>query len=176
MTDSAGTFLFNARESGVYQVLFGHFAQLSGPVDTVSTLDAVQRQYLLGLRTASAEQPFCDWEVELPVETIAGVGAPRYPAAERSAGIEGEVHLQFVVDTAGRVEAASAQVLYESAAVFTSAVLEALPRMRYRPAELGGVIVRQVVTMPFLFAMRRGRRGEQPLSSRKLGACERSFS
>ncbi len=53
------------------------------------------------------DQPFFDFQVEKPVAPIPGSGSPRYPEILLSAGVEGTVLAQFVVDTLGRVESGS---------------------------------------------------------------------
>lgn len=80
---------------------------------------------------------------------------PRYPPALRAAGIEGRVIVRFVVDTAGRVEEASIQVLDSSHPQFTDAVRTTLGRMRFEPARVGRSKVRQMVDLPFTFELSR---------------------
>jgi protein TonB len=80
---------------------------------------------------------------------------PRYPASLRGAGIEGRVVLQFVIDTLGRAEAEGVQVLESTHALFTEAVREVLPRVRFSPGEAGGRKVRTRVMMPFAFTIAR---------------------
>jgi len=80
---------------------------------------------------------------------------PRYPEMLRRGGVDGRVVVQFVVDTAGRVEPGSVRVVVSDHALFTDAVRAALPRLRFAPAEVGGRPVRQLVLMPFEFAIER---------------------
>jgi protein TonB len=89
--------------------------------------------------------------VERPVLALAGNRPPRYPEALRSAGIGGRVVARFVVDTAGRVEPASVRLLAASHPHFAAAVRDALPAMRFLPAEAAGRKVRQLVELPFEF-------------------------
>ena len=63
--------------------------------------------------------------------------------------------VQFVVDTAGRVETSTFKVLRQSHNEFEAAVRGALPKMRFLPAELKGRRVRQLVQQPFVFALAR---------------------
>ena len=61
---------------------------------------------------------------------------------------------QFVVDTTGRVETSVVQGHQQSThELFTTAVKNALPRMRFIPAEVGGKKVKQLVQQPFSFAI-----------------------
>lgn len=92
--------------------------------------------------------------VERHVVAMPGV-SPRYPQMLQQAGIEGEVTMRFVVDTLGRVEPGSAELLTSTHALFERAVRDALPRMRFVAAEAGGRKVRQLVEQPFSFAISR---------------------
>ena len=105
--------------------------------------------------TMNADLPYFDFQVEKPAAPIPGTGAPRYPATLRSAGIDGEVLTQFVVDTTGRVEIDSYKVIRKSHDLFDASVRAALPSMRFAPAEVGGRKVRQLVQQPFVFQLAR---------------------
>lgn len=76
---------------------------------------------------------------------------PRYPEALRQTGIDGRVVVQFTVDTAGRVEAASIRVLSSTHELFTRAVRDALVQFRFVPAQVGGRRVTALAEMPFEF-------------------------
>ena len=80
---------------------------------------------------------------------------PRYPEILKSAGVEGEVLASFEVDTTGRAVSSSFKVLKTSHELFASAVRNALPNMRFLPAEIGGKKVRQLVQQPFVFAIQK---------------------
>jgi TonB family protein len=80
--------------------------------------------------------------------------APRYPAELRAAGIQGSVFARFVVDTAGRVRMETVSVDASDHPRFAEAVIEALRRSRYTPAELRGRKVPQLVVQPFVFVLR----------------------
>ena len=86
---------------------------------------------------------------------VAGSAPPRYPEVLRSSGVEGKVIAQFVVDEQGRVEEGSLGFLRSDNRLFEDAVRVALVRMRFIPAEIGGVKVRQLVQMPFVFTLSR---------------------
>jgi TonB family protein len=79
---------------------------------------------------------------------------PRYPTMLRSAGIQGSVFARFVVDTTGRVRMETVSIDASDHALFSEAVIEALRRSRYTPAELRGRKVPQLVVQPFVFVMR----------------------
>jgi protein TonB len=78
---------------------------------------------------------------------------PRYPEVLRSAGVGGIVLIQFVVDTAGRVDIKSVRTLRSTHDPFTRAVLEVLPRLHFRPTEIDGRRVPALAEMPFEFVI-----------------------
>ena len=94
-------------------------------------------------------------QVEKPVSFISGSASPRYPEVLRVAGIEGRVIARFVVDEEGRVEEVGVMFSRSDNRLFDEAVRAALGRMRFMPAEIGGKKVRQLVEMPFVFALSR---------------------
>lgn len=92
-------------------------------------------------------------QVERIAELLPGTPPPRYPDALRASAIEGEVSMQFVIDTTGRVDPASVKVLASSHELFTESARAVLARLRFRPAEVGGRKVRMLVQQPFNFAL-----------------------
>jgi TonB family protein len=94
-------------------------------------------------------------EVERIVRPYVGNGGPSYPSALRSAGIEGDVLVRFVVDTLGRVEPRSVDIREATHALFGAAVREWLARTRYEPATVRGQPVRQLVEQRVGFSLRR---------------------
>ena len=80
---------------------------------------------------------------------------PRYPVALRQSGIDGRVLVRFVVDTTGRIEMASVQVLQSTHDLFTRAVRDALTGFRFKPAEAGRHRVPALAEMPFEFRITR---------------------
>jgi len=62
------------------------------------------------------------------------------------------VTCQFVVDTTGRVDMGTFEVVKASDPAYTASVKRVLPQMRYFPAEEGGHKVRQLVEQDFRFA------------------------
>ena len=63
--------------------------------------------------------------------------------------------VEFVVDTAGRVELSTARVARSNDPAFASSLLRALPMYRYEPARLGGIPVRQIATDQQAIVIRR---------------------
>jgi protein TonB len=100
-------------------------------------------------------QTYFEFQVEKPVSQVPGTGAPRYPDALRSSGVEGEVQAQFVVNEDGKAEVSTFKVLKATNDLFASAVRSALPNMRFYPAEVGGKKVKQLVQQSFQFRLDR---------------------
>ncbi|MGI8401375.1 MAG: TonB family protein [Gemmatimonadaceae bacterium] len=94
--------------------------------------------------------PYMEFQVERPVQKIGGE-APEYPSSLRESGVEGQVLAQFVVNESGRYEGGTLKILSSSNSAFTAAVKDALPRMRFSAAQIGGRKVQQLVQMPFQF-------------------------
>jgi protein TonB len=106
-------------------------------------------------KEAGAEHgPYMDFQVETVVEKIGG-DAPEYPSSLRDSGVEGEVLAQFVVGENGRYEGGTLKILKSSNPAFTAAVKDALPRMRFSAAQIGGKKVAQLVQMPFQFHLKK---------------------
>jgi protein TonB len=106
-----------------------------------------------GTLPVNTDQPYFEFQVEKQVQQIPGTGNLRYPDMLRSANVEGKVLAQFIVDADGRYEAGSFKVLESSHELFTQAVKNALPNMRFYPAEVGGKKVKQLVQQPFTFSL-----------------------
>lgn len=92
--------------------------------------------------------------VERAVEPHRGNGQPAYPARLRSASIEGDVLVQFVVDTSGRVELQSIEILRATHELFAESVRRWLAGTRYRAADIRGRPVRQLVQQQIGFTLR----------------------
>jgi protein TonB len=108
-----------------------------------------------GTAVVDPNQTYYEFQVEKPVQQIPGTGAPRYPDALRSSGVEGEVQAQFVVDENGKAETGTFKVLKATNDLFANAVRSALPNMRFYPAEVGGKHVKQLVQQSFQFKLDR---------------------
>ena len=106
-----------------------------------------------GTGPVTTDQPYFEFQVEKQVIQAPGSPTPRYPEMLKAGGVEGEVLAQFVVDTTGRAEPSTFKVLKTSHELFTVAVRNALPSMRFLPAEVGGRKVKQLVQQPFTFAI-----------------------
>src|SRR6476659_9362377 len=106
-----------------------------------------------GRAVVQSDQPYFEVQVEKPVVPAPGSAQPRYPDMLRQAGVEGEVLAQFVVDTTGKAEPNSLKILKSSHDMFVQSVKNALPQMKFIPAEVGGRKVKQLVQQPFSFSI-----------------------
>ena len=79
---------------------------------------------------------------------------PRYPESLRRAGVEGDVVAKFEVDTTGRVDPRSVEILRSTHDAFTAAVRESLAKLRFAPAATGERKVRALAVMPFHFTLK----------------------
>lgn len=77
--------------------------------------------------------------------------APRYPTLLEAAGIEGKVSVEFVIDTLGRVEAASIRILHSTHEAFESSARTAIAAAVFRPARLSTHPVRQLTRQSIRF-------------------------
>jgi protein TonB len=102
---------------------------------------------------ANDNNTYFEFQVEKPVMQAPNSPTPQYPDILRQAGVEGEALVSFVVDTTGRADPASFKVIRTTHELFATAVKNALPRMRFIPAEVGDKKVRQLVQQPFSFAI-----------------------
>jgi TonB family protein len=87
-------------------------------------------------------------------QPLPGTLVLRYPEVLRQRWESGEVWMSFVVQPDGTPDTASFQVLLSDDRTFATAVIEALRRARYRPAEVGGVPIAAHVHQRFVFRIR----------------------
>jgi len=95
------------------------------------------------------------YQVDKPAKPVPANAQPEYPELLRGGNAGGEVVAAFIVDTLGVPEVASLKILKSTGPMFSAAVRDALPRMRFIPAEKGGAKVRQLVQQPFVFSIAR---------------------
>jgi TonB family protein len=96
---------------------------------------------------------YVDAEVDREVQRDPTSAAPQYPPFLMENHIEGSLTVEFVVDTTGSADSTSLRVVHSSHPAFEQSLREALPHMRFVPAELGGRLVRQWVRQEFRFLM-----------------------
>ena len=154
-TDTTGAFYLDVPRPGTYRLAFtvGSVRLLSNPI--VVKDDNAQREFLIDTQP---DRPYFEFQVEQQIAARPDQEAPRYPDALRNAGIQGEVLVQFVVDTLGSAEMSTFKVLRSTHPDFTYAVRSAVASMRFYPAEIGHRKVRQLAQMPFHFCLNGGAR------------------
>jgi len=94
-------------------------------------------------------------EVDSAVKRYEWSAAPDYPIAMLQRNIEGAAFVVYVVDTLGIADTTSFKVVRATHDEFVEAVRTAMPKMRFRPAILGGSKVRQLVQQNFAFKIQR---------------------
>jgi beta-lactamase regulating signal transducer with metallopeptidase domain len=93
-----------------------------------------------------------DLEGARPAMQAPNSPSPHYPDILRSAGVEGEVWVAFVIDTTGAAIPGTLKIMRSTHALFANAVKLALPNMRFQPAELRtGRKVKELVEQHFVF-------------------------
>ena len=122
---------------------------------TVVHPDAPLRGGPGALGFAARDTVYTERAVDKPALQISGVGVPEYPDLLRAAGVDGTVLASFVVDTIGRAEVGTLRIRSASRPEFAESVRRALPHMRFLAAEAEGRRVRQLVELPFVFAIRK---------------------
>ncbi|HET7585966.1 MAG TPA: energy transducer TonB [Gemmatimonadaceae bacterium] len=104
-----------------------------------------------GTGPVNPNQTYFDFQVEKVAGAKPGNPAPHFPDVLRSGGMGGEVMIQVAVDTSGRADMSTFQVLKTSNELLTREVKKVLPAWRFFPAEIGGRKVRMYVRIPFNF-------------------------
>jgi hypothetical protein len=90
-------------------------------------------------------------DVDTAVVRSSNSAAPAYPLKLLQAHVMGSVAAQYVVDTTGFADTASFTVISATNPEFVTAVRDALPYMRFQPAKIGKLKVRQLVEQQFSF-------------------------
>jgi periplasmic protein TonB len=78
-----------------------------------------------------------------------------YPHSLKASGLEGSVHVQFVVTAEGRVDLSTVQVMSSAHSLFTDATLQALKDFRFTPARKGNYNVRMLTVLPIEWKLQR---------------------
>ncbi|HZI27350.1 MAG TPA: M56 family metallopeptidase [Gemmatimonadaceae bacterium] len=107
----------------------------------------------LGTREVPAEPSTGQYEEVVAPTLVPGSRTPKYPEILREAGVEGQVLVSFDIDETGKADIATLKVIKATHELFATAVREALPAMRFRPAERDGRKVKLTVQEPFTFTL-----------------------
>ncbi len=94
-----------------------------------------------------------EWRGNDAYMNLIKTATPRYPEALRQAGLDGRVLIRFTVDTLGRIEPSSVQVVSETHPLFSRAVRDVVSQFRFRAAESNGKKVPALAEMPFEFSI-----------------------
>jgi protein TonB len=102
----------------------------------------------------TGDQVYAEAVVEEKPEMLSGP-QPEYPQLLRTAGIEGQVLVQVVIDTMGRAEPNSLKIIRSPNPGFDQAVKSAVMRALFRPARVHGRAVRVLVAIPYNFTLKK---------------------
>lgn len=127
----------------------------TGPVSPTAGDTANSTQLKIDLPTLLGDSVLTEIEVDSAVKRFEWSSAPDYPIEMLQHNIEGSAFVIYVVDTSGVADTTSFKIVDATHPAFAQAVREAMPKMRFRPAVLGGVKVRQLVQQRFAFRIER---------------------
>ena len=149
-TDSLGTFYLTAPAPGTYTLRLARGAgpeHVGGAVVLADAEAFHQAEYAIEVRT---DAPFLDFQVDSVAAPLGSV-PPRYPVRLLDERVGGHAVVQYVVDANGRVERGSVRDVESTHPDFAAAIPDALRRMRFRAARMGGRPVRQLVQERYAF-------------------------
>ncbi len=160
-TYDRGLFQIMAPGPGVYQLEFGpaNHRATRGPVDTLAADTRREREYALPITSAGADVPYMESQVQERATAPAPSRGGRMPEALRELG-DGryEVVTEFVVDAEGRVELPTVRVVKATRMELEEPAREALRTLRFQPARIGGIPVRQIARHTASWGIRTERR------------------
>ena len=118
-----------------------------------ATRDTSEVDFSRGRADSACPPGACfSFKIDEHATLVPGTLTIAYPDSLRAQPLAGLVHLEFVVDTLGRVRDGSLRVLASSHPLFLQAARVGLATARFTPARVGGRKVMQRVEMPFEFA------------------------
>ena len=97
-------------------------------------------------------ETFLQEQVDDPVQIVNPV-KPRYPPVLQQAGVQGNVEVQYVVDTTGHAEPNSWRVMRSTNPQFEAPAREAIMKTLFKPARIKGAAVRQLVQQNIKFTI-----------------------
>ena len=150
VTDSMGVFYVALSHAGTVRLRFaiGDAAEFRSDSVVVHEDEFVQRDFVVDV-----PRVFTDVQVEKPVSVVPRQAGPRYPADLKAQRVAGEVVAQFVVDTSGRALMETFRILRSTHPSFSRAVMDAVEKMQFYPAEIAGRKVKQLARQPFTFSI-----------------------
>ena len=152
-SDALGRFDLLGDGGGIYRLRFGTRGMPvgEGPQDSVTTIDVIQRLYRVPLMRIGAATPFVFEQVDVAAVSVQYDPDAHYPKHLRKRCIDGDVLPSVVVDGDGKPDMSTFTIVGASNPDFNDAVREAVARARFKPAEIGGFRVRQLVSSPVHF-------------------------
>ncbi|MDB4884318.1 MAG: TonB protein, partial [Gemmatimonadetes bacterium] len=90
------------------------------------------------LALESRDSVYSILDVEESATRAEGSAAPAYPPELMKEGKEGGVFIRFVVDSTGRADSSTIEIVRASHPLFALAVRQAVPQMMFSPASMGG--------------------------------------
>jgi len=118
--------------------------------DTIQIRETVSFDEFAPPPPAPTQTVFEVYEVDEPPQPIVQV-QPEYPEVARKAGLEGRVIVAAVVDENGNVIQAS--ILYSGNPIFNEVALNAVKKIKFKPARLKDKPVKAIVRIPFVFKL-----------------------
>jgi len=100
-------------------------------------------------------QTYFEFQVDKPAAMLQGTSMPRYPRRLERSGLGGEVQIQFVVRSSGKVDMDTFKVLKSNHELFTEAVRNWIVGVTFSPAMIGGRAINQLVQTSLQFAVPR---------------------
>ncbi|MEW5915104.1 MAG: energy transducer TonB [Gemmatimonadota bacterium] len=99
----------------------------------------------------SIDSVYTELEVDTAAARYDGSAAPPYPPSMLEKRQEGQVVVQYVIDSMGRADLNSVTIMQATHPDFATSVQVTLPHMRFRPAKIGPRKVNQLVQQLFSF-------------------------
>ena len=127
-------------------------AKLNGNEEVIRLLEEAGAQPERVVTPDAAPQEQIDTVMDEPPQLLSSPPL-RYPEMLKQAGLEGDVVLDFVIDTTGHVEPRSIQVVSSLHPLFEAAARDVILGSVYRPAQARGVPVRARVQQPLSFTI-----------------------
>lgn len=146
-TDAQGLFQFVQHAPGVYRVaLLGKKEPMyTGAVDTLAADSMQQREFRLPVVRRGVASAYLPSEVEHQAQAISAPSGQPDLGAEPLQIAAGRTNMHFVVDADGTVDLQSIRI-DTSDPRMDQTTRQSLMSRRYRPATIGGIPVRQVVS------------------------------
>jgi hypothetical protein len=152
----SGAFYLNAPKSGRYavRIVIGRGGLSQSPFFPLDSNQTVERAFAVPAWPESVLNAYLADDVAKTAAYLPDQPRPRYPDRMRTSGHVGLVRARFVIDSTGRADMSTFQVIASDDRSFTDAVSSTVSRSRYLPAERDGHKVAQVcdIAVDFGFA------------------------